>query len=268
MKVAGAGSRHTRAGVCEQRFIIEECKPLADHMMPRVEGGTPPWPPSHLSARLQTVCLAGGGDFVFDNYLSCILKHTISTPAAARLRLTMQTRQLMRHISPLDHDLALQNYWQKYNAIFPIVDRRAFEASLFTNDTVTGYWSHALHYAMLAMGLHLADELLPADSAGRSRVGDQSFCSKNAKHYVWDEIDDASVATAAGLIILGDLEFQVGDADLGRRFSGTSGLPVEAIQQGCLCQLPWSSMELSARVRHGTSYCTRFGGPTDPASLW
>lgn len=167
-------------------------------------------------------------------------------------------QHLIQSISPKEHDLLLQVYWQKYHAVFPVVDKAAFEASLFSSGTT--YRSHVLHFAVLAMGLHLADDMSLGGRNYNYQAGRDSF-GHHAKQCVWEELDDATVATAAGLIILSELEFHTGDAALGRRFSGTFLLPVGPAQQTFRCQFPSPSSALTQR-RDGTSNCTGLDRPS------
>lgn len=127
--------------------------------------------------------------------------------------------RLLRSISPQFHGTRLELYWTHYNAGVPLVDRASFEQSV--TDTGGLYHCQFLHLSMLAMGYHFADQS-NQDVRQIMTISNESTFHYEAKSQVWQRLRSPKLSTAAALIILSDLEFQVGNSALGRRFTGTS----------------------------------------------
>lgn len=129
-----------------------------------------------------------------------------------------RAERIIRSLSSATYDYLMNNFWEYYNSIIPVIDREAFEADRESQNPK--FYSSFLHIAILAMGYRGCDS--DREDMKKISLGNrESTLHREAKYMLDIELErPGGIPSVQALLLLGDLECGVGRDNTGWMYSG------------------------------------------------
>ncbi|KAF2815741.1 uncharacterized protein BDZ99DRAFT_565677 [Mytilinidion resinicola] len=129
-----------------------------------------------------------------------------------------RAEKIVRSLSLDTYDYLMDIFWHHYNSVIHVLHQEAFN-----EDRETGraqFYSGFLHVCVLAMGYRFADKTRP-DIQRLSLPQKESTLHREAKYMLDHELErPGGIPSVVALLLLGDLECQVGRDNLGWLYAG------------------------------------------------
>jgi hypothetical protein len=129
-----------------------------------------------------------------------------------------RAEKIVRSLSLDTYDYLMDIFWHHYNSVIHVLHQEAFNEDRETGRTQ--FYSGFLHVCVLAMGYRFADKTRP-DIQRLALPQKESTLHREAKYMLDQELERPGGTTSvAALLLLGDLECQVGRDNLGWLYAG------------------------------------------------
>ncbi|KAF2841011.1 hypothetical protein M501DRAFT_930351 [Patellaria atrata CBS 101060] len=152
---------------------------------------------------------------------NCHIHSELSTNTDGAREALEQTRRAEKIIRglPLDtYEYLMDLFWQHYNCVMHVVHREAFNEDHESGRTQ--FYSGFLHICMLAVGYRFADKTR-LDIQRLTLPGKESTLHREAKFMLDYELErPGGIPSVAALLMIGDLECQVGRDNSGWLYGG------------------------------------------------
>lgn len=152
---------------------------------------------------------------------NCHVHSALVDPMQGKLESSEQARRaekIIRSLSMETYDYLMDLFWQHYNSVIHVLHHEAFNED--RENGRTQFYSGFLHVCVLAMGYRFADKTRP-DMQSISLPEKESTLHREVKHMLDQELErPGGIPSVVALLLLGDLECQVGRDNLGWLYAG------------------------------------------------